>query len=98
MARGQIARLYALSIALLFGLATATAASPKWCDSMRHQLSAELRSAYHLTSHFVFRPEGKPLNDVLSFHARYSFSFSEDSRLGKLYLSAYQGIGLGIRT
>ncbi len=98
MAREQIARLNALILALLFGLATTTAASPKWCDSMRHQLSAELRSAYHLTSHFIFRPEGKPLNDILSFHARYSFSFSKDSRLGKLYPTAYQGIGLGTYT
>ena len=44
------------------------------------------------------RPEGKPLDNTLSLHARYGFSFSEDSRLGKLFPTAYQGIGIAAYT
>lgn len=33
-------------------------------------------------------------DSALSVHARYTFSFSEDSRIGRLYPTAYQGIGI----
>ena len=98
MARGQIVALVALLIASLFGATTVTAASPKWCDSLRHRVSVEVRPAYNMVSHFAMRPEGKPLDNTLSLHARYGFSFSEESRLGRLFPTAYQGIGIAAYT
>ena len=44
------------------------------------------------------RPEGKPLDNTLSLHARYGFSFSEESHLGRLFPTAYQGIGIAAYT
>ena len=98
MARGQIIAFAILIIASLFGVTTATAASPKWCDSLCHRVSVEVRPAYNMVSHFAMRPEGKPLDNTLSLHARYGFSFSEDSRFGRLFPTAYQGIGIAAYT
>ena len=98
MARGQIVAFAALLIASLFGATCATAASPKWCDSLRHRVSVEVRPAYNMVSHHIMRPEGKPLDNTLSLHARYGFSFSDESRLGKLFPTSYQGIGIAAYT
>lgn len=65
---------------------------------MHHRVSMEVRPAYNMVSHHTMRPEGKPLNNTLSLHARYGFSFSEDSRMGKLFPTAYQGIGIAAYT
>ncbi|MBR5864861.1 MAG: acyloxyacyl hydrolase [Alistipes sp.] len=98
MARGTIARLAALIIASLFGATVAHAAGPKWCDSLHHRVSVELRPAYHMVSHYAMRQGKHPLNNTLSLHARYSFTFSEDSHMGELFPTAYQGIGIAAYT
>lgn len=98
MARGTVARLVALLIASLFGVTVAHATSPKWCDSLHHRVSVEVRPAYHMASHYIMRESKPPLNSALSLHARYSFSFSPDSRMGRLFPTAYQGIGIAAYT
>ena len=98
MARGQIIAFAALLIVSLFGATAATAASPKWCDSLCHGVSVEVRPAYHMVSHYAMREGNHPLNNTLSLHARYRFSFSNNSRLGKLFPTAYQGIGIATYT
>lgn len=98
MARGAIIRLVALLITSLFGVVATHAASPKWCDSLHHRVSVELRPAYHMASHYVMRQSNPPLNSALSLHARYSFSFSADSRMGQLFPTAYQGVGIAAYT
>ena len=98
MAGGTIKRLAALLIASLFGATVANATSPRWCDSLHHRVSVELRPAYHMVSHYAMRQGKHPLNNTLSLHARYSFSFSEDSRMGKLFPTAYQGVGIAAYT
>ena len=98
MARGHKITLTALLITLLFGATQSYAASPKWCDSLRHRISVEVRPAYNMVSHYALRRDGAPLNSSLSLHARYGFSFSPESHLGELFPTAYQGIGIATYT
>ncbi len=67
-------------------------------DSLCHRLSVELRPAYNIVSHYAMRVDGRPLNSALSLHARYAFSFSPQSRLGQLYPTVYQGVGVAAYT
>ena len=41
---------------------------------------------------------GKAINTSVSAHLRYAFRFAPDTRLGKLYPHAYQGIGLSFNS
>lgn len=82
----------------LFSVATASAASVARRDSLSHRVSVELRSAYNLVSHYAMKIDGKPLSSNFSLHARYAFSFSPHSRLGRLYPTAYQGVGVATYT
>ncbi len=93
MARGLIVALCTLLIASLFGASSARADGPKWCDMLHHRVSVEVRPAYNIVSHYTMR-EGRPLNSALSLHANYSFSFDKSTTLGKLFPTAYQGIGI----
>jgi len=60
-------------------------------------LGFETRPGYVLPTKAFFRGEnamGKPIRNALSAHLRYSFKFSGNTRLGRLYPGAYQGIGM----
>ena len=82
----------------LFIVATADAMPTERRDSLSHRVSVELRPAYNMVSHYAMRVNGRPLNSALSLHARYAFSFSPQSRLGQLYPTAYQGVGVAAYT
>lgn len=63
-----------------------------------HYLEVELNPALLLPTNPFFRGEnlsGRPLSTHLSAHLKYGFSFSPDSRLGRLNPYAVQGIGAG---
>lgn len=90
-------------------LATATvqqaaaADKPQSCDSIRftHSVGVNVRPKYILPTHKFFRGEnesGKRLAASGSAHLQYSFSFPESSHFGKLYPTAYQGIGVAFNT
>lgn len=98
MERGRIRILCVTLIALLCGLSTSRAESPKWCDSLDHRVSIELRPAYNMVSHYALRVGSRPLNSALSLHARYAFSFNPESRIGSRYPTAYQGVGVAAYT
>lgn len=85
-------------VVVLCGAATATASPRHRCDSLSHRLSVELRPAYNIVSHYAMKSGDRPLNSALSMHARYAFSFSPESRLGRLYPTAYQGVGVAAYT
>lgn len=75
-----------------------TDGSPK---SIGHSLSVELRPAYNMMSHGYLNgrnPDNKVLNKAAALHLRYSFSFTPESPLGKLYPASYQGIGFAAYT
>lgn len=66
-----------------------------------HRIGVDLRPALILQQNDFFRGTnryGRPMVASGSAHLQYSFMFPADSRLGKLYPTAYQGIGLAAYT
>ena len=94
MRRGAITKLITLLFVTLIGAFAAYAESPKCYEAVHHRLSVELRPAYNIVSHYALRNDGDPADKNLSLHLRYAFAFNPESRLGKLFPTAYQGIGI----
>ena len=74
-------------------------------DTLRHRpshsIGFDLRPSYVFPTRSFFTGDnaaGKPINTALSAHLKYAFRFSPDSRLGRLYPYAYQGIGVAYNT
>lgn len=101
----------AIGYAAVFLLAAASphAAAASWsagrqkADSTRfsHHVSADIRPKYIIPTNKFFRGEnalGKRLGMGGSAHLQYSFSFPESSRPGKLFPTAYQGVGVAFNT
>lgn len=66
-----------------------------------HRLGVDVRPGYVFPTHSFFDGDnaaGKPINTALGVHLKYAFQFSPNSRLGRLYPSAYQGIGVAYNT
>lgn len=88
-----------LSLLLLFFALPLSADSP---DSLRHSkpvhaIGIDFRPGYVIPTRSFFEGEnasGEPINTVISAHLKYAFRFASDSRLGRLYPYAYQGIGV----
>lgn len=90
---------YTFVIAALFSL-SAKAESP-YQDSVKRNEGAgfEVRQGYIFPTKDFFRGNnltGKPIRSYTSAHIRYSFMFDKESHYGKLYPSAYQGIGASL--
>lgn len=74
-------------------------------DSVRrgvvHRLGVDVRPGYVFPTRSFFEGNnaaGSPINTALGIHLKYAFQFSPDSRLGRLYPHAYQGIGVAYNT
>lgn len=72
-------------------------------DSLRftHHVGFNVRPAYLLPTHRFFRGDnalGERLDKSGSAHLQYSFTFPSSSHFGKLYPTAYQGIGVALNT
>ena len=72
-------------------------------DSSRfaHHIGVNIRPSYLLPTHRFFRGEnelGQRLDKSGSAHLQYSFSFPSSSHFGKLYPTAYQGVGIAFNT
>lgn len=66
-----------------------------------HHFGADVRASYLLPTHDFFRgvnKYGKRLDKSAAAHLQYSFSFAPGSHYGKLYPTAYQGIGAALNT
>lgn len=62
-----------------------------------HGIGLDFRPGYVFPTHHFFAGNnavGEPISTALSVHLRYAFRFAPDSRFGRLYPHAYQGIGL----
>lgn len=84
-------------------LAGTLALSAQTADStaISHQLGFDLRSGYvPATRDFLGgdNPEGKRVNATASAHLEYAFRFNPNSRIGRTYPSAYQGVGVAVNT
>ena len=66
-----------------------------------HNIGADVRPSYILPTHGFYNgynPSGRPLRTGGSMHLGYSFSYSPDSRVGREFPGAYQGVGVGVQT
>lgn len=66
-----------------------------------HHVSIDLSPAYLLPSNAFFRGEngtGAPMNSNFSVHLKYGFSFNPESRFGRNWPHAVQGLGLAWNT
>lgn len=62
-----------------------------------HELGIDFRPAWVVPTHHFFEGDnrtGKPVRQATGVHLKYAFRFAPDSRWGRLYPHAYQGIGL----
>lgn len=65
----------------------------------RYGLGLDFRPAYVLPSNGYVEGDNtlsKPINKSLSAYLKFSFTLDPESRLGKMYPQAYQGIGVGM--
>lgn len=66
-----------------------------------HVIGFDIKPSYVFPTHDFFRGTNnaqKKINSTYSGHLKYGFKFSPDSKMGKLYPYAVQGIGVGYNT
>ena len=64
---------------------------------LTHRVGLDVRPGLMAQDNPFFKGEneaGKPIRHALSTHLKYSFQFSKNSEIGRLYPHAYQGIGV----
>lgn len=82
-------------------MATAFSASARdtsFFNGAVHQIEFNLRPSYIMPTHPFFKGHnagGKPMYLGGSAHLQYSFIFAPESRFGRAFPTAYQGIGIG---
>lgn len=104
MKKTVLTLLIALCLPLAGGIVQAQSLQQS-SDTLRHRpshsIGFDLRPSYVFPTRSFFTGDnaaGKPINTALSAHLKYAFRFSPDSRLGRLYPYAYQGIGVAYNT
>ena len=66
-----------------------------------HMIGIDLKPGYTFPTHEFFEGANnaqQKINSTLSGHLKYGFKFSPETRLGKIYPHAIQGIGVGYNT
>ena len=69
--------------------------------NVTHRVTAEVRPVLNMPSHGFYRgynEMGKAVPYAASAHLKYSFTLSPESRLGQLYPTAYQGVGIAVHS
>ena len=96
---------YSLTAFLLFSMAGAALRAQTEADTLSrrpsHSIGFDLRPGYVFPTASFFRGNNnalRPVDATLALHLKYAFRFSPDSRLGRLYPHAYQGIGVAWNT
>lgn len=65
--------------------------------ALRHQIGFDIRPAYITPTNSFLKGENagqKPIRSIASAHLKWAFRFNPQSRLGRLYPYAYQGLGI----
>ena len=73
----------------------------KETHKVTHRVTAEVRPVVNMPTHGFYRgynDMGKAVPYAASAHLKYSFSLSAENKLGMLYPTAYQGIGIAAHT
>ena len=66
-----------------------------------HRITAEVRPVHNMATHGFYRGYNdfdKAIPMAASAHLKYSFSLNPENRLGNLYPTAYQGIGIAVHS
>ena len=69
--------------------------------NVSHRIMAEIRPTYNLPTHGYyngFNEANEPIHMGGAVHLKYGFTLSPDSKLGQLYPTSYQGIGIGAQS
>ncbi|HRF69012.1 MAG TPA: acyloxyacyl hydrolase [Muribaculum sp.] len=89
---------------LIFSAITSYAAQNDTCTvspKLIHHIGADVRPSYVASSRnattYSYDDGERPgeMHTALSAHMKWSFSFSDATKLGRMYPEAYQGIGIG---
>ena len=67
---------------------------------VKHQIGFDIRPGYVAPTNSFLEGDNarqKTIDQSLSLHLKYAFRFNKDSRLGRLYPHAYQGIGVSYK-
>ncbi len=96
-------RIFIKPILTVLALSASLIAEGHQADSSKvtHRVGINVRPSYILPTHKFFRGDnslGKRLDKSGSAHLQYSFSFPSDSRYGRMFPTAYQGIGVAWNT
>lgn len=73
----------------------------KETHKVTHRMTAEVRPVLNMPTHGFYRgynDMGKAVTNGASAHLKYSFSLDPESRLGQLYPTAYQGVGVAVHS
>ena len=66
-------------------------------SKLTHRMELDVRPGFMVQDNPFFKGQneaGEPIRHALSTHLKYSFQFSKDSEIGRLYPHTYQGIGV----
>lgn len=66
-----------------------------------HGIGLDVRPGYVVPTNSFLEGDNmqqKTIEQSLSLHLKYAFQFGKDSRLGRMYPHAYQGIGVSYNT
>lgn len=67
----------------------------------KHRIGLDVRPGYVVPTNSFLEGDNlqqKIIEQSLSLHLKYAFQFGKDSRLGRMYPNAYQGIGVSYNT
>ena len=88
-------------VTYVIGLMILTATAGSAGAQTTHRVTAEVRPVVNMPTHGFYRgynDMGKAVPYAGSAHLKYSFSLSPESRLGQLYPTAYQGVGVAVHS
>lgn len=96
----RLSKIISATIILLTGfMLNASGRDTVLFHDISHRITAEARPVYNIPTHGFYRgynDTGKAIPAAVSAHLKYGFSLNPASRLGQLYPTAYQGIGLSV--
>lgn len=90
-----------MTVLLLFAACASLSASDRDSSAFVHRVGMGLRPSLILQNNDFFRSAnryGRPMSASGSAHLQYSFMFPSSSRMGRLYPTAYQGVGIAAYT
>lgn len=94
-------RLISAFICLLLSIGHAKGRDTLMFRGLSHRITTEIRPTYNIPTHGYYRgynDSNEAIPSAGALHLKYGFSLNPESRLGSLYPTAYQGIGIGVQS